>query len=92
MLCGTDPFPELFRAKKYKIHDKFLNRQDFNFIMRNLPIPVSNFKRVKEILQYICRGTILYKDFTIAMAESLSTLSLLAEIIELRKNTFFKFH
>ena len=45
MLCGTDPFPELFRAKKYKIHDKFLNRQDFNFIMRNLPIPVSNFKR-----------------------------------------------
>ena len=89
MLCGTDPFPELFRAKKYKIHDKFLNRQDFNFIMRNLPIPVSNFKRD---FMYVCRGTILYKDFTIALAESLSTLSLLAEIIELRKNTFFKFH
>ena len=27
MLCGTDPFPELFRAKKYKIQQKFLTRQ-----------------------------------------------------------------
>jgi hypothetical protein len=41
MLCGTDPFPEFFRAKKYKIREKFLTKNDFKFIMNNLPIPVS---------------------------------------------------
>ena len=41
MLCGTDPFPELFRAKRYKIHQKFLTKMEFQFIMRNLPVSVS---------------------------------------------------
>ena len=40
MLCGTDPFPEFFRAKRYKIHQKFLTKSEFQFIMRNLPIVV----------------------------------------------------
>ena len=35
MLCGTDPFPEKYRAKKYKIHQKFLSREEFRFIMRS---------------------------------------------------------
>ena len=26
MLCGTEPFPELYRAKKYKINQKFLSK------------------------------------------------------------------
>ena len=34
MLCGTDPFPEKYRAKKYKIHQKFLSLDEFRFIMR----------------------------------------------------------
>ena len=41
MLCGTDPLPELFRAKRYKIHQKFLTKTEFQFIMRNLPIEVA---------------------------------------------------
>ena len=40
VFCGTDPLPELFRAKKYKIHKKFLLKADFQFIMRNLPVNV----------------------------------------------------
>lgn len=42
MLCGTEPFPELYRAKKYKIHQKFLTKTDFQFIMRNLPVKVTD--------------------------------------------------
>ena len=41
MLCGTDPFPELFRAKRYKLHHKFLSKMEFQFIMRNLPVAVA---------------------------------------------------
>ena len=37
MLCGTDPLPELFRAKKYKINDHFLTKKDFQHLMINLP-------------------------------------------------------
>ena len=42
MMVGTEPFPELYRAKKYKIHQKFLTKTDFHFIMKNLPVPVSD--------------------------------------------------
>ena len=41
-MCGTEPFPELYRAKKYKIHQKFLSKTEFHFIMKNLPVPVSD--------------------------------------------------
>ena len=41
LFCGTDPLPELFRAKRYKIHQKFLTKEDFQFIMRNLPVKVA---------------------------------------------------
>ena len=41
MLCGTDPLPELFRAKRYKIKHKFFTKSEFQFIMRNLPEEVS---------------------------------------------------
>ena len=41
MLCGTEKFPEKYRAKKYKIHQKFLTRDEFRFIMKNLPVSVS---------------------------------------------------
>ena len=40
MICGTDPYPTNFRAKKYKIKDKFFSKADFQFMMRNLPVPV----------------------------------------------------
>jgi hypothetical protein len=40
VICGTDPYPTNFRAKKYKIKDKFFSKADFQFMMRNLPVPV----------------------------------------------------
>ena len=40
MLCGTDPLPELYRAKRYKIQQKFITKTEFQFIMRNLPVEV----------------------------------------------------
>ena len=39
-ICGTDSYPTNFRAKKYKIKDKFFTKVDFQFMMRNLPVPV----------------------------------------------------
>ena len=39
-ICGTDSYPANFRAKKYKIKEKFFNKVDFQFMMRNLPVPV----------------------------------------------------
>ena len=41
-MVGTEPFPEHFRAKKYKINKKFLSRQEFRFIMKSLPEHVSD--------------------------------------------------
>jgi len=40
VLCGTEPYPEHFRAKKYRLHDKFFTKSDFQEMMRNLPVPV----------------------------------------------------
>ena len=40
VICGTDSYPANFRAKKYKIKDKFFTKSDFQFMMRNLPVPV----------------------------------------------------
>ena len=44
MLCGTEPFPELYRAKKYRIHQKFLTKVEFQFIMRSLPVKVAELE------------------------------------------------
>ena len=41
VICGTDPYPPKFRAKKWKIKDKFFSKTDFQFMMRNLPVPVN---------------------------------------------------
>jgi hypothetical protein len=40
MLCGTEPFPETFRAKKYKLHANFFTKKDFTHMMLNLPVEV----------------------------------------------------
>ena len=40
IFCGTEPFPELYRAKKYKFNDNFFSKKDFRHIMLNLPVEV----------------------------------------------------
>ena len=67
MLCGTDPFPEHFRAKKYKIHDHFLTKQDFFHMMRNLPEKVSD-DDIEEMFEFADAngdGKISYEEFQI---------------------------
>ena len=40
VLCGTKPFSDKYKARKYKVQEQFLTRVDFDFIMRNLPVKV----------------------------------------------------
>ena len=37
MLCGTKPYSDKIKAKKYRLQDQFLSKKDFIFIMKNLP-------------------------------------------------------
>ena len=67
MLCGTDPHPELFRAKKYKIQEHFLTKQDFVHMMRNLPEKVSE-EDIEEMFSYADKdqdGKISYSEFQV---------------------------
>ena len=41
-LCGTEPHPVRFRAKKYKINENFFSLEDFKHMMTHLPEPVSD--------------------------------------------------
>jgi hypothetical protein len=65
MLCGTEPFPELFRAKKYKIHDNYIHKKDFKHMMLNLPVPVKKLiitlyeKEKYFILLFFLSGIVL---------------------------------
>ena len=38
MLCGTEPHPKDFKAKKYKLEKHALSKEDFVHIMKNLPV------------------------------------------------------
>ena len=51
MICGTDPYPKNFRAKKYKIKEKFFTKADFQLMMRNLPVPVSE-EEINEMFDF----------------------------------------
>ena len=41
VFCGTNSHPELGKAEKYKIHEKLINKTDFQYIMQNLHVDVS---------------------------------------------------
>ena len=51
VICGTDPYPQNFRAKKWKVKDKFFTKEDFQFMMRNLPVPV-NEEDIDQMFDY----------------------------------------
>lgn len=42
VLCGTKPFSDKFKAKKYKLQEQFLLKKDFVYIMKNLPEEVAD--------------------------------------------------
>ena len=41
VLCGSKPYSEKIRAKKYNVQEQFLSRNNFLFIMKNLPVKVN---------------------------------------------------
>ena len=40
VLCGTKPFSDKYKARRYRVQEQFLTKADFDFIMRNLPVKV----------------------------------------------------
>ncbi|XP_023347863.1 calmodulin isoform X2 [Eurytemora carolleeae] len=67
MLCGTEPFPTDFKAKKYKLDKHFLSKDDFRHMMRNLPVPVEE-EDIEEMFTYADRdndGKLSYKEFQV---------------------------
>jgi len=65
VICGTDPYPTNFRAKKYKIKDKFFTKVDFQFMMRNLPVPVGE-EDIDQMFDFADKdkdGKINYSEF-----------------------------
>ena len=49
-MCGTEPHPDKFKAKKYKLHEHFITKEDFLQLMTNLPEKV----RISWCI-YICK-------------------------------------
>jgi len=67
VICGTDPYPPKFRAKKWKIKDKFFSKTDFQLMMRNLPVPV-NEEDIDQMFEFADKdkdGKINYSEFQI---------------------------
>jgi len=66
-LCGTEPHPIKFKAKKYKIQEKFFTLDDFKLMMSHLPEPVPE-KDIMDMFQVADRdmdGKINYAEFLI---------------------------
>ena len=53
MLCGTEPFPELYRAKKYKINQKFLSKVFIHLSNPIQPEIAENPLQLQEDFHYI---------------------------------------
>jgi hypothetical protein len=67
IMCGTEPFPEDFRAKKYRLEKHALTKGDFFHIMKNLPVHVSD-KDIEEMFAFADRdgdGRLSYQEFQV---------------------------
>lgn len=53
VLCGTKPFSDKFKAKKYKLQDQFLMKKDFVYIMKNLPEEVFQYLNERRIISFV---------------------------------------
>ena len=67
LFCGTEPFPTDFRAKKYKINKHFITKEDFEKLMKSLPVPVSD-EDIEEMFSFADKnkdGKLSYKEFEV---------------------------
>ena len=51
MLCGTEPHPTYKKARKYKLKNNFLTKEEFFMIMRSLPEKVPD-KEIEEMFAF----------------------------------------
>ena len=66
-LCGTEPHPVRFRAKKYKIQEKSFSLADFKQMMNHLPEPVDD-QEIMEMFNYADKdrdGRINFEEFLV---------------------------
>ena len=67
MLCGTEPHPKDFKAKKYKIDKHTLKKEEFYHIMKNLPVHVEDAD-IDEMFRYAdsdSDGQLSYSEFLV---------------------------
>ena len=63
VMCGTEPYPELFRAKKYKLHDKFFTKTDFQVMFCTRSTRSTHLDRLSGIIFYSKYCTVHNKFF-----------------------------
>ena len=66
-ICGTEPHPAKFRAKKYKIQEKSFSLTDFRQMMSHLPERVPD-QEITEMFEFADRdgdGRISYDEFLV---------------------------
>eukprot|EP00090_Calanus_glacialis_P025675 TRINITY_DN40234_c0_g1_i2.p1 TRINITY_DN40234_c0_g1~~TRINITY_DN40234_c0_g1_i2.p1 ORF type:complete len:195 (+),score=59.86 TRINITY_DN40234_c0_g1_i2:77-586(+) len=67
MLCGTEPHPTDFKAKKYKLDKHSLSKADFWHIMKNLPVQVAD-EDIEEMFEFADKdkdGQLSYQEFLV---------------------------
>ena len=70
MICGTEAFPEKFKAKKYKFNDHFISKKNFFHMMSNLPEVVDEAD-IEEMFTYADKdgdGKISYAEFQVMIS------------------------
>jgi len=69
-ICGTEPHPVRFRAKKYKISEKSFSKVEFEYMMTRLPVFVSE-EEIAEMFSVADKD----KDGRISYAEFLTMIT-----------------
>jgi len=67
VLCGTEPHPVRFRAKKYKVQEKSFSLSEFRNMMSHLPEPVSDTE-IREMFNFADKnkdGRISWEEFLV---------------------------
>ena len=70
MLCGTDSYPKDFKAKKYKLDKHTLRKEDFVYMMKNLPAHV-NDDDIDEMFEFADKnhdGELSYSEFLVMIS------------------------
>jgi len=67
ILCGTEPFPTDFRAKKYKLDKHSISKAEFVHLMKSLPVCVEDAD-IEEMFQFADQdgdGKLSYQEFQV---------------------------